>query len=286
MKQKINKRALWGFAVAFIFLSSALVMLGCIGQEEEEGTVKSVKLTTVKSVKLTIVYDNNIYDSRLKTDWGFSCLVEMEDQSILFDTGGDSNILLYNMEQLQVDIAKIKLILLSHVHEDHTGGLSGVLKQNSNVKVYIPSSFNDQFKQEVRMFGAEVIEVTDPVLIDDGIATIRELGAFIIEQALLVNTPAGLVVITGCAHPGIVDIVRTAKELTNLEIYLVFGGFHLRRTSESQLSSIIQDFKGLGVQNVVPSHCSGDRTRQMFHTEFGNRYIEAGVGTTITIDGA
>ena len=81
-------------------------------------------------------------------------------------------------------------------------------------------------------------------------------------------------------------VVKKAKELTNQEIYLVLGGFHLETASESQISSFIQEFKDLGVQNMCPCHCSGDRSRQMFQAEFGNRYIEAGVGKTITINGA
>ncbi len=254
------------------------------GETSSQSPADMFEMGTLKKTKLTIVYDNNPYDSQLKTAWGFGCLVETGDVTILFDTGGDHSTLLYNMAELNIDVNLIQFIVLSHAHGDHTGGLPGILLQNNHVKVYVPVSFSDNFKNGVRGYGCELIEVTVPVTICDGIATTGELGTSIKEQSLLVNTSAGLVVITGCAHPGIVSIVRMAKELTNTEVYLVIGGFHLGGASISQLSSIIQEFKDLGVRNVAPCHCSGDRTRKMFQEQFNSGYIEAGVGKIVEID--
>ena len=108
-------------------------------------------------LRLTIVYDNNEYDPRLETKWGFSCLVEGLEKNILFDTGGDSATLLSNMRKLKIDPAEIDAIVLSHIHGDHVGGLNGFLEENSRVIVFLPQSFPGSFKDMVRSFGAQVV---------------------------------------------------------------------------------------------------------------------------------
>ena len=97
-------------------------------------------------LNITVVYDNNPYDDTLKTAWGYSCLVEFNGRSVLFDTGRDSPTLLSNMEKLQIEPAKIDTIILSHIHGDHVGGLEGLLKKNSDMTVYPLKSFPKGFK--------------------------------------------------------------------------------------------------------------------------------------------
>jgi 7,8-dihydropterin-6-yl-methyl-4-(beta-D-ribofuranosyl)aminobenzene 5'-phosphate synthase len=124
----------------------------------------------------------------------------------------------------------------------------------------------------------EMVEVTDPMEILPGIHTTGELGSSIREQALVVETEQGLVVVTGCAHPGVVEIVRRAKELVDGEVALVMGGFHLGDASEEQIDNIIADFRELGVQQVAPSHCTGDIARNMFAEAFGDNCTLPGIG--------
>jgi len=237
-----------------------------------------VRKEEISEVRLTIVYDNNPSDDRLGTDWGFGCIVEVGDRNILFDTGADAETLLANMQTLSIDPQKINIIVLSHIHGDHVGGLFGVLERNSEVKVFLPSSFSQSFKDRVKSFGATVVEVSDPSPITKRVLTTGEMGTLIREQALIVETEKGLVVITGCAHPGVVNMVKKAKKITEQEVYLVMGGFHLSGASDSQLRDIVKDFRALGVQKVAPCHCSGDRCRELFKKEYGSGYIEAGVG--------
>lgn len=90
-------------------------------------------------------------------------------------------------------------------------------------------------------------------------------------------------IIIGCAHPGIVDILKKVKKLYHEEIFLVLGGFHLSGTSDFELKGIIKDFRELGVRKVAPSHCSGDRTRELFKEEYKDDFIENGVGKVIHI---
>ena len=230
----------------------------------------------------TIVYDNNAHDPALRTAWGFACLVEAGGQTLLFDTGGDSPTLLGNMAKLGLDPQAIDAVVLSHIHGDHTGGLAGLLDTGVRPTVYAPSAFPASFKDDVRT-RTELVEVTEPMEIFPGLHTTGELGSSIIEQALAVETSAGLVVVTGCAHPGVVEMVRRAKESAGGEVHLVMGGFHLGDASQRRIEAIIADFRDLGVQNGAPCHCTGDAARRMFADSFGENYIPAGVGRVITV---
>jgi 7,8-dihydropterin-6-yl-methyl-4-(beta-D-ribofuranosyl)aminobenzene 5'-phosphate synthase len=229
-------------------------------------------------LSIIIAYDNNPYDDRLKTAWGFSCLVRLPEKNILFDTGGDSSILLDNLRKLQIDPKEVDIVVLSHIHSDHVGGLPGFLRQNSDVTVYLLQSFPQKFKDEMKSYGVKVEEVYEAKELLPGVYTTGELGGGIKEQSLVVRTDQGLVVVTGCAHPGIVKIVQKAKEIANEKVYLVLGGFHLGGASTSQIESIIVDFRELGAEKVAPCHCSGDRTRRLFQKHYGEDYIECGVG--------
>lgn len=110
-----------------------------------------------------------------------------------------------------------------------------------------------------------------------------ELQAPVCEQGLVVGTPEGSVVITGCAHPGIVRMVRAAREIVDDDIALVVGGFHLAEKSQEEIEGIISDFRALGVQRVTPTHCTGEKAIQMFADAYGNDYVEGGVGRVIEV---
>jgi len=233
---------------------------------------------------ITILYDNNEYDERLETAWGFACLLERGDLTLLFDTGGDAPTLLSNMDVLGLDPRAIDIIVLSHIHGDHVGGLGGILAVNEETTVYLPRSFPASFKEQVKPY-AHVVEVHEPMEIAEDIYTTGELGAGIIEQSLVLVTGRGSVVITGCAHPGIVNIVAKAKEITGGEVYLVMGGFHLGGASQATIESIVEDFRELGVQKAAPCHCSGDLARSTFEKAYGENFILAGVGSRLEIEG-
>jgi len=238
-------------------------------------------------VEIRIIYDNYPYDQSLETALGFSCYLNVDGVGLLFDTGGSAEILLGNMAKLHINAEDIQIVVISHIHEDHVGGLLGFLSVNPNVKVYLPESFPESLKDEVRGCGAEVIEVKGATRICHGVATTGEMGSTIREQSLLVATQKGLLVITGCAHPGVVNIVKTAIGLTGMDVYLVLGGFHLAGAPASAVSSVIDELRELGVVKVAPCHCSGDHTRQLALEKFGDNYVEVGVGwgTTITAGG-
>jgi 7,8-dihydropterin-6-yl-methyl-4-(beta-D-ribofuranosyl)aminobenzene 5'-phosphate synthase len=237
----------------------------------------------VKNLEITVVYDNNPYKKGLETAWGFSCFIRGTEKAILFDTGGDGSILLANMKKLGIDPGEIDLIVLSHIHGDHVGGLHGVLERNPEVNVYLPKSFPESFKDAVKHYGAKVVEIQESLKICEDVYSTGELGTWIKEQSLIIHTDKGLIVITGCAHPGIIEVVNKAKDLIKGDVLLVMGGYHLGGKSKGETECIISDFKKLGVRYVGPCHCTGDKSRQLFEKEYQRNYIDAGVGKAIDI---
>ena len=231
-------------------------------------------------MKIAVVYDNKSLRRELAPAWGFSCLV---DDGLLFDTGGDGPRLLSNMVQMGLDVGRIKSVVLSHAHGDHTGGLGALLAVNEEITVYLPRSSSSRFKGQVKA-RTHVVEVHEPMGIAEGIYTTGEMGRGLVEQALVLDTNQGLVVITGCAHPGIVRIVKKAKEVASGEVYLVLGGFHLSVASTKAARDVIADFRRLGVQKVAPCHCTGNRAMGMFAAEYGEDFIRVGVGSRLEVD--
>jgi 7,8-dihydropterin-6-yl-methyl-4-(beta-D-ribofuranosyl)aminobenzene 5'-phosphate synthase len=234
-------------------------------------------------IAITILYDNYIFSQGLQTDWGFSCLIKGTEKTILFDTGTNSDILFHNINKLKVNPKDVELVVLSHIHRDHTGGLPAFLDENNNVTVYFPASFPDEFRSRVARAGAKVVAVDNPADVCKGVRSTGEMGVQIKEQSLILDTSKGLVVITGCAHPGIINIVKKAKEVVDKEIYLVCGGFHLLSKSEDEVKEIINEFKALGVVRVGPTHCTGDRAIELFKDAYKENFIQMGVGRVIRI---
>jgi 7,8-dihydropterin-6-yl-methyl-4-(beta-D-ribofuranosyl)aminobenzene 5'-phosphate synthase len=233
--------------------------------------------------QLVIIYDNYTLEKALTPAWGFSCLVTLPPYQILFDTGGDPSILLKNMHELGLDLQKIDAVVLSHVHGDHVGGLSGFLEQRPNIAVYLPKSFPQNFKDALRQMGTTVGEIGGPQMIHPGVYTTGQLGHGLKEQSLVLKTRRGLVIITGCAHPGIVEIVEHATAAFEKEVYLLIGGFHLMGYSPSELQKIAKRLDALKVEKIAPCHCSGDEAREFFKQYYKDRYITCAAGLVLTI---
>lgn len=238
-----------------------------------------------EKLNLTILYDNNEYDERLETASGFCCLVEGLEKTILFDTGGDSAILLRNMRKLGIDPQIVEAIVISHIHYDHLGGLEGFLEENSDLTVYLPEYLPENIKDAVRESEAELVEVREPRKVCERAYSTGELGTWIKEQSLVIETDKGLVVVTGCAHPGIVNVIREAKKQLKGDVHLVLGGFHMSSMNILQVKGIIDGVKKEGVEKVAPCHCSGDLARSMFEKVYGENFILVGVGRRLEIEG-
>ena len=232
---------------------------------------------------MTVVYDNTVHLQGTKPAWGFACYIEGAEKTILFDTGGSGQILLQNIDSLNIDLDDLDVTVISHNHPDHTGGLDSVLAKKPDESIYFGKSYPESFTQHAISKGAVAIRVDNPVEICGRVYSTGEIQGVANEQSLIFDTDSGLVIITGCAHTGIINILNKAREILDKDIYLVFGGFHLLDQSDAAVNQIIGQFKSLGVKKCGATHCTGDRAIALFKEAYGEDYIPMGVGQVIQV---
>lgn len=270
--------------------------------------------------QITVLYDAFGKASAMQKDWGYAALVEYGGKRILFDTGNNPEILAQNARAKGVDLAKLDFVVMSHRHGDHMGGMAYLLSVNPKVKIYapkegfgvygadLPSTFYrkdaslppeqryyDGAPPETMRFGAawpeasfQLIDRTTQIapgihlisLVSDkpGTLELRELS-------LALDTPDGMVIVVGCSHPGIDKIVEAAAKI-NPRINLVAGGFHLVVAKDDEIEKIVTVLRDtFKVGYVAPGHCTGEPTFAALRKGFGERYLYAGLGTTLTLGG-
>lgn len=172
------------------------------------GALASERGEASPAARITVVYNNVPHAPGLATAWGFAAVVDSGGERVLFDTGGDGPTLLANLERVGIEPGSVAAVVLSHAHGDHTGGLDGFLARRSPIPVYLPESSPAALRRAVERRGARVETVGGPRRLRANLYSTGELGEGTREQALIVDTPAGLVVVTGCAHPGVAEVVR------------------------------------------------------------------------------
>ncbi|MBN2542188.1 MBL fold metallo-hydrolase [bacterium] len=213
-------------------------------------------------MRITLITDNTVYKKGLRSEWGFACLVEIENTPrILFDTGASGGVLLHNMEKLNIDPRSIDCVFISHNHWDHTGGLDDFLKLNSNVKLYVPYYISTGYKK------LEVIRVKDSVQVYENVFSTGELQG--IEQSMAVKTDKGVVVIVGCSHPGVGNILVGASDFGN-PIALI-GGLH----GFNQFELV----KNLDL--ICATHCT--QHKEEIKELYTERFTDGGAGRVIEI---
>jgi 7,8-dihydropterin-6-yl-methyl-4-(beta-D-ribofuranosyl)aminobenzene 5'-phosphate synthase len=239
---------------------------------------------TVRDVVVTIVYDNEAHDSApdaaLRTRWGFACWIETPEATVLFDTGGDGPTLLANMAQLGKDPQDIDLVVLSHEHGDHVGGLQGLIDAGAAPIVYVPASFSTSFRRSYRD-GVDLVDVSTGRELVSGVWTTGEVAGSVNEQGLVVAVDEGWLLITGCAHPGVATMAEHARAETGGPLLLALGGFHLGDAAPATISRTIERLRALDVAAVAPTHCTGRRARAMFADAYGDRFRAAGLGAVL-----
>jgi len=245
-----------------------------------------VGLLHQKMPKITVIYDNHKENDKLKEGFGFSCLLEWRGRKILFDTGGDRSIFFDNARKLRIPIEQLSCVVCSHDHWDHTAGINQVLERiPQQTKVYLPDFFTNSLKKEL-LNRVQVEKVDHCKKIDKDIYLLVLQGAYrlgpILEQAMLLKTPKGVVIITGCAHPGILKIIREAQKLFG-KVHMVIGGFHLRHDDNATTAKVVKQFREHKVEKVASCHCTGDAAIAQFKEEFGKDFITVGAGTVIKV---
>ena len=267
---------------------------------------------------ITILYDAFGKHASMRKDWGFAALIEYRGKRILFDTGNDPQILAHNAKATGVDLSKLDFVIMSHRHGDHMGGMSYLLKVNPSVRIYapqenfgvygfsLPSSFyrkDESLAAEERYYdgappavmefgsawpGANIELIESTVEISPGLHLIalvsdKPTTLELRELSLAINTPEGVVLLVGCSHPGIEKIVQAATAI-NPHIHLIAGGFHLVVAQDAEIARIVSSLRDKWrVAYVAPGHCTGEPSFVALKRMFRERYLYAGVGSTIVL---
>lgn len=238
----------------------------------------------MKTAKITTVFDNTVLDPKFQSAWGFACVIELPETAVLFDTGGDGKILLSNLQIMGFDPTEISTVIISHMHWDHKDGLPGFLQKNPYADVFVVKSSDAVERKIVAERAKGVFTVDAPRQIVPGLYSLGELPGRMPEKSLALPTADGLVVITGCAHPGIVEIVKHArKQFPDQPVSLVMGGFHLKDHNPDEVEAIIKDMEKMRVGRVSPTHCTGEAAIEAFTDAYGENHLQGGVGFQIEI---
>lgn len=297
--------------------SLAIALLAALNLLATTRASASPAATGGQPAQITILYDAFGKTSAMQKDWGFSAFVEYGGKRILFDTGDNPDILANNAKAKGVDLSKLDFVVLSHRHGDHMGGMEYLLSVNPKVKIYapkenfgiygfsLPSSFYrkdeslpaeqryfDGAPPQVLKFGSawpranfELIDATTEIspgihlisLVSDKPGTLE-----LHELSLALETPDGLVLVVGCSHPGIDKIVEAAGSIDK-HIHLIAGGLHLVVAKDPEIEKIVTGLHdGSKVDYVAVGHCTGEPAFAALKKAFGNHYIYAGLGSTIT----
>jgi 7,8-dihydropterin-6-yl-methyl-4-(beta-D-ribofuranosyl)aminobenzene 5'-phosphate synthase len=230
---------------------------------------------------IIVLCDSVAFQPGLRPSAGFACLIKTRDQNVLFDTGPHLSTLLHNMEKLSLSTQEIDAIVLSHNDSDHAGALFDLLALVKGVTVYLLDSSPATYKERVARTGATVIEVDSPATVAEGLMSTGDLGGSPSEQALILHTSRGSALIIGCGHSGLVDTAQRAKQLAGAAPYLVLGGFHLESASRPQIEATARQLQELGIAQIAPCHCAGERARRILKHLFGDGFIACGSGKVI-----
>ncbi|MGE5617790.1 MAG: MBL fold metallo-hydrolase [Sphingomonadaceae bacterium] len=270
-------------------------------------------------LRVTTLAENTATKAGLLAEHGLCMLLEVDDLCVLLDTGHTSTAA-HNARALGVDLSRVRHLVLSHGHQDHTGGIRELLSQTDEVVVhahrdvwmpryvirkgektrYIGLAF---VREHLEAMGATFRLSDGPDRITDEVMTtgpvprntpFERVDADLVvksptgwrqdeipdDQALLVKTPRGLVVLLGCAHSGIVNTLAHAREVSGEErIFAVLGGTHLGFAPAEQLERTIKALEGFDIQKLGVSHCTGLAAAARLAQEFGDRFFFNNVGT-------
>jgi len=227
-----------------------------------------MKNISVNKLKITTLAEDTCPKRPFWGEHGLSFWVQADDKNILFDTGQSGRVLIHNLEALKLDLKKTDAFVLSHPHNDHSGGLKLIASQIKSVptycisdafKAYIPDGENISKTISNINYVKKELEILPGVWIPKERETINT-PKVTKEINLVINlTGKGLVVIVGCAHHGLPTIINDAKAIfqNKIPVYALLGGFHLKDTSRKEIIKIISSLKKSGLKVLAPNHCTG-----------------------------
>jgi 7,8-dihydropterin-6-yl-methyl-4-(beta-D-ribofuranosyl)aminobenzene 5'-phosphate synthase len=303
--------------IATAISAPCLLLAGCASPGAPGA---SAATTDPSKARITVLYDAFGRDPALQKDWGYAAFVEAGGKRILFDTGNNAEVLRKNAAARNADLSRLDFVVMSHRHGDHMGGMSHVLSANPKVRVYapkepfgvfgadLPSAFyrkDDSLPAEQRYYDgkppdvmrfgsawpqANVTLVDKTVEVAPGIHLISLVSdkpgtLELRELSLAIDTPDGMVVVVGCSHTGIDNIVKAAAAIRP-NILLVAGGLHLVVAKDADIDATIGMLRDTyKVAYIAPGHCSGEPTFSALQKAFGDRYLYAGVGSAFAPGG-
>ncbi len=243
-----------------------------------------IKMYQIPQAEITIVVDNYPHPSKkIGTGWGLSIYVDLSNIGILFDTGPDPQLLAKNLNMLRIDLGKLKACVISHTHGDHLGGISHLSKIGQELDVYMPC--NSYYRNFIERMGLKYKIAPNFEWIYPGVGLSGIIDHGIPEQALVLNIENfGLLILVGCSHPGIAEIVERIYEITGISVGGIIGGWHLGGYNPREILSILNRLIRFDPKFLMPIHCSGERVREILEMKYPNLYWRGHVGVKIVID--
>jgi len=227
--------------------------------------------------KLTILFDNTSTRKEIKPGWGFSALLEIGQRRILFDAGPRSP--LPALQTLNIPLETVKEAVLSHFHPDHYGGFTEFLKANSGVTFYVPSPIPPDLKAQWQVL-ATLKEVKGPLELGEGIWLTEPVGSRIPEMALVAITSSGVIMMVGCAHPGLEILAQKAAEVAGEVPSIIAGGLHVMGLKPNKIRQMVVKLKEMGVKKLIGCHCTGKEALRVLREELGSDAQSGGAGKT------
>lgn len=264
-------------------------------------------------VILRTLLENNLSGNRsLVAEHGLSFLVETGDKKILFDCSG-GKAARKNAEKMHVSLVDADYVILSHSHYDHAAGYPDMVSHGVHAPLVTgPRFFEEKYARDGEKytylgcgFGPEFLEKNEiRHLVCEGTLTlftgchvvggfgrkyafekpparfVRQTAAgmaqdeFPDEVCLVIEAPKGLIVIAGCSHPGILNMIESVRERFGRPVYAVFGGSHLVEADEARIAETMKIFREMGIGMAGFNHCTGDGAQE--------RMAAGAVGTVYT----
>ncbi|MHC1600954.1 MAG: MBL fold metallo-hydrolase [Candidatus Nezhaarchaeales archaeon] len=268
-------------------------------------------------VKTLIDNKPNPENPKLKGAHGLSLLLDLtydkENVKILFDTGPSPDVLKANSEKLNVNLRDVKIIVISHGHYDHADGIPAALGSTKPIIIH-PNAFTLKVrskpyirfigmrynKRQLRDMGGMVLPLREKMEISRGIYISGEvkgdrrvdpdlcivddsgslsIDPMIDEQYLLARINNKNIMIVGCSHPGIDVMAMHCLRLFSIKrIDAIIGGFHTAWSNPDYIEKIALKLKELGVEQLYPGHCTGDRGIKILKNVYGGKCEELHVG--------
>ncbi len=267
---------------------------------------------------VTILVENTAPTPGLLGEYGFAALITVNGKTMLFDTGSDQ-VLFHNSRVLGVNLSNVEEVVISHGHFDHTGALLPLLKQHGPKKIYAHSrlflprmvskpkggfmSIGTPFSQpELEKAGATFVfhdqwqEIWPGVYLSGEIPRCNDFedtgGDFRVEvngqleedrieddMALVIDLPAGLIIISGCAHAGFLNIINQAIRITGKSKVLAYiGGTHLMNASEDRIDRTISVLQTIDIDQLIVAHCTGFHASALLYNELGSKVVKGECG--------